>query len=86
MRQYKWNKYGFKISLKLEVPDKYIGVFRGKLDKDKIWKFDYLGDWEKLYSNDQAFMYPSLFTYFMNDLEDILCWYNTEKKYERNLR
>ena len=85
MRQYKWNKYGFKISLELEVPKDYKDIFGGKLDKDKIWKFDYLGDWEKLYSDNQAFMYPSLFTYFMGDLTEILIWYIYQKKYGKDI-
>lgn len=85
MRSYKWNKHGFKISLELEVPENYKGVFGGKLDKDKIWKLDYLGDWDKLYADDRAFMYPSLFTYFMNDFEDILSWYICRKKYGKDI-
>ena len=75
MRQYKWNKYGFKISLELEVPKEYNNKLNDKLLEDKIWNLDYLGDWEKLYSDNQAFMYPSLFTYFMRDLIEILIWY-----------
>lgn len=75
MRQYKWNKYGFKISLELEVPKEYNNKLNDKLLEDKIWNLDYLGDWEKLYSDNQDFMYPSLFTYFMRDLIEILIWY-----------
>ena len=75
MRQYKWNKYGFKISLKLEVPKDYNNKLNDKLLEDKIWELDYLGDWERLYSDNQAFMYPSLFTYFMGDITEILIWY-----------
>lgn len=85
MRQYKWNKYGFKISLRLEVPKDYNNKLNDKLLEDKIWELDYLGDWEKLYSDNQAFMYPSLFTYFMGDLTEILIWYIYQKKYGKDI-
>lgn len=85
MRQYKWNKYGFKITLRLEVPKEYNNKLNDKLLEDKTWKLDYLGDWEKLYSDDQAFMYPSLFIYFMGDLTEILIWYIYQKKYGKDI-
>ena len=85
MRQYKWNKYGFKITLRLEIPKEYNNKLNDKLLEDKTWKLDYLGDWENLYSNGQAFMYPSLFTYFMGDLTEILIWYIYQKKYGKDI-
>lgn len=75
MRQYKWHKYGFKITLRLEIPKDYNNKLNDKLLEDKTWELDYLGDWERLYSDNQAFMYPSLFTYFMGDITEILIWY-----------
>ena len=85
MRQYKWNKYGFKITLRLEIPKEYNNKLNDKLLEDKTWKLDYLGDWEKLYSDNQAFMYPSLFTYFIGDLTEILIWYIYQKKHGKDI-
>lgn len=85
MRQYKWNKYGFKISLRLEIPKDYNNKLNDKLLEDKTWELDYLGDWDELYSDNQAFMYPSLFTYFMGDLEEILIWYTYQKKHGKDI-
>lgn len=87
MRTYKWNKYGFKISIEVEVPDvvntvvDYMGKSYGKMNLDYHKEFDYLGSFNELYYDENQFMYPSLFTYAIEDILNIdyLMWLSTCK-------
>ena len=88
MRVYTWNKYGLKITVKIEVPEK-VNVAKdritdrgyGKMDSNFNYDFEYLGSFDTLYTDKNLFMYPSLFTYVLKDIFNIdyLLWLSTCK-------
>lgn len=90
MRVYKWNKYGFKITIKIEVPKEITNLTRwncsSKYDEIKenyIQTFDYLGDWSSLYTDDKRFAYSSLLYYIFDDVLDIFWRYKETQNRKR---
>lgn len=80
---YKWNDYGLKITVKIEVPKEVNNLTRWNcsLKYDEIKEnytqtFDYLGDWDGLYTDDKRFVYSSLIYYIFGDVLDIFWRYN----------
>ena len=85
---YKWNKYGLKITVKIEVPekantakDRITGKGYGKMNSNFNHNFEYLGSFDMLYTDENQFIYPSLFTYVLKDILhiDYLMWLSTCK-------
>lgn len=90
MRYYKWNKYGLKITVKIEVPKEISSLKRrySDLKYDKIKEnytqtFDYLGDWTSLYTDDKRFVYSSLIYYIFDDVLDIFWRYKETQNRKR---
>lgn len=83
MRVYKWNKYGLKITVKVEVPKeirdlkhRYSNLKYDEIKENYTQTFDYLGDWDGLYTDDKRFVYSSLIYYIFGDVLDIFWRYN----------
>lgn len=95
---YKWNKYGLKITVTIEVPKEINNLTKwdGSSKYDEIKEnytqtFDYLGDWDSLYTDDKRFMYSSLIYYIFGDVLDIFWRYKEIQNrkrvnYGRNIR
>ena len=78
MRIYKWNKYGLKITINVEVPKeiqnlkrRYCDLTYSEIKENCIQTFDYLGDFTDLYVDNKLFMYSSLLCYIFHDILDI---------------
>lgn len=87
---YKWNNYGLKITVKIEVPKEINNLTRwncsSKYDEIKenyTQTFDYLGDFTHLYVDDQQFVYSSLLYYSFDDLLDIVWRYKEVQNRKR---
>lgn len=90
MRYYKWNKYGLKITVKIEVPKeisslkhRYSDLTYNKIKENYTQTFDYLGDWNSLYLDDKSFLYSSLLSYLFEDVSDIFWRYHEVQNRKR---
>lgn len=85
MRLYKWVKYGFKITVKIEIPASTqviintLGEIYGKVNSDCMHDFNYLGSFDDLYIDENRFMHSSLLTLILADIKHInyLKWLST---------
>lgn len=87
---YKWNKYGLKITVNIEVPKEIFNLQRRYFDlkydaikENYTQTFDYLGDFTGLYVDDQRFIYSSLLTYIFEDILDIYWRYKEVQNRKR---
>ena len=75
MRQYKWDKYGLKITIKIEVPKEINNLTRwdcrskyNEIKENYTQTFNYFGDCYNLYVDNKQFMYSSLIYYVFGDV------------------
>lgn len=90
MRQYKWNHYGLKIMVKIEVPKEINNLTRwdgrskyNEVKENYTQTFDYLGDWNNLYVDDKRFMYSSFIYYIFSDVLKVFWRYNEVQNRKR---